>query len=297
MKKSLLALLLPGLLFSARSLAEADSQASGLTLLSPAGAGAFALGEAYTAAANEIDAMRANPASLGSLQSGHASLYYNRGGLEDHYGQAMVGRKVRWGGIGLGVNYYDGGDLFSYDTGAERRLKAQRDVVLTMGQAFQIGPVWLGFAEKILRSELVERDATAFAADIGVQSDLSTRLRLGAALQNWGSALKYNQRRERLPRLARGGFSVILIPGDTRLLWLADGVYLADDNEGRGGTGLELQIGPLALRSGYLKGRNLERLSVGLGVRLARLAFDYGLGLIDELNSQHLVSLSTRFGE
>lgn len=296
MKKIFLFIYLVTALLITPEALKARSPSAGLTLLSPAGAKSLALGESLTGAPDDIEALRFNPASLSSLGGGQASLYYLRGNLEDLYSQVLAGSKMRWGGLGLGLHYYDAGDLYSYDTGAERKLTAQKDVAITFGQSFRFHRFSIGVAEKYLMSELVDKKTSAFAADIGVYVPVSARFSAGASFQNFGTRLKYDQRSDRLPLLLRGGFAFQILPNRPVLSWFGDVAYLFGEEEARAGSGVEARFTPLALRLGYLKGRDLDKISVGAGIHFARFSLDYGLGLIDRLDSQHLVTLSARFG-
>src|SRR5512147_1933452 len=91
---------------------------SGLSLIETAGARPAALGEAYTASANDIAGFHYNPASLRSLESGQASFSYQQGLIEDSFGRLMLGVPSKNYGLGLSIGYYDGGD-FEITNGSE----------------------------------------------------------------------------------------------------------------------------------------------------------------------------------
>ena len=128
----------------------------GLTLLEAYGARPAALGEAYTAATNDIAAMGYNPASLKSLETGHGSFMYQKGLAEDAYGHFMVGAPTRLGHLGLSIGYYNGGEIELFDGTQERTVNAQTDLTVAMGYAGSIGNLALGVTGKYLSSELIE---------------------------------------------------------------------------------------------------------------------------------------------
>src|ERR1044071_10407581 len=89
------------------SFAAGNDTSSGTTLLEPTSARATALGEAMTAAPDDVSSMGYNPATLGSLNSGQASFMYEKGLAQDSYGQFLIGSPTTHGGAGLSVGYYE----------------------------------------------------------------------------------------------------------------------------------------------------------------------------------------------
>ena len=78
---------------------------------------------------------------------------------------------------------------------------------------------------------------------------------------------------------------------------LLDAPYYLNEQEARPAVGLEVNLGLISLRAGYKSGSDLEEFSVGTGFMLGRSSLDYSYGLVEELDSQHRVSLSMRFGQ
>src|SRR4051812_34477585 len=77
--KSLLIIVLASLAIVPSAHAKGAGTSGGLTLLEPFGARPAALGEAFSAATNDIAAFGYNPASLRSLNTGQASFMYQNG--------------------------------------------------------------------------------------------------------------------------------------------------------------------------------------------------------------------------
>ncbi len=138
--------------------------------------------------------------------------------------------------------------------------------------------------------------ARAFAGDFGLGLDVNSKIRLAASVQNVGSKLKFNDVGDDLPRIARAGASILLITKGLATTLFLDAPYHLNSEEYRPAIGLETVVGPMALRAGYKKGSDLEKFSMGTGLTLGALAFDYAFGLVDELDSRHRVSFSLRFG-
>jgi len=203
----LTALLLTVLGFPSKGLAKGKTSA-GLTLLGPQGARAAALAEAYSAASNDISALGFNPSLLSTLQTGQASFLLKRDVFDSTFGLFHIGRPLKNGGVGMSIGYFDGDSIHVFDGVKESDSTAQRDITVTLGLAQGVGPISFGVSGKYLSSELAETDhATAFAGDFGVNWKLNHRLRIGAAVQNIGSELKFNDEGDDLPRMARTGFS------------------------------------------------------------------------------------------
>lgn len=270
---------------------------AGLTLLEAPGARAAALGEAYSAAPNDIAGFGYNPALLSTLKTGQASFLFQKGVFEDSYGQVMIGSPYSKGGLGLSVGYYNGGDLDILDGSTERTVSAQRDINVALGSSFKFGRVSIGITGKYISSELAETaKATAFAGDFGLSLPVSSRLQWGAAVQNLGTKLTFVEVGDNLPRVARTGIAWNFAPGKLSTSLLVDGSYLMNEREFRPAAGLEMWVGPLALRAGYKGGSDLENFSFGSGFILGPSSLDYSFGLVDKLDPRHRVSLSFQFG-
>lgn len=279
-------------------LAKGAGTSGGLTLIEASGARAAALAEAFSAMSNELCAMNYNPGSLGTLQSGQASFMYQKGMMEDSYGQFLIGAPTARGAWGLQVGYYNGGTMdISYDGVTSQTVNAQKDVMVNLGLGRKLRSASVGVNLKYLSSQLIEKEkATAYAADFGLSMALGSRVRVGGAVQNIGTQLKYVQEGDSLPRIVRAGMAVSLVRGNSPLSLLVDAPYFVNEAEVRPALGLELGIGALALRAGYRKLGATNEFTIGTGFLLGKTSFDYSFGMMQDLESQQRVSLSMRFG-
>ncbi len=284
--------------FSSSLWAKGAGTSGGLTLIETSGARSAAMGEAFSAMSNELCAMNYNPASLGTLKTGQASFMYQKGLVEDSYGQFIIGAPRKNGAWGLQVGYYNGGDMeVSFDGNTSQTVNAQRDLMLNFGYGWNVRESSIGLNLKYLSSELIEREkATAYAADFGLSMPVGSRLRIGGAVQNFGTQMKYVDEGDNLPRIVRAGMAINLIQGRSPLTLLMDSPYFMNEAELRPAVGLELGLGVLALRAGYRKLGDANEFSVGTGFLLGRTSFDYSFGMMQDFDSQQRVSLSMRFG-
>ncbi len=267
---------------------------AGMTLVEAAGAKPFALGEAFSSVQNDISAMGYNPASLNSLTSSQASFQYQQGMAEDSYGEFRLGLPFQKSGLGFSMGLYKGGDTVLNDGTPTRTVTAQKDMAVSLGYARTLGSMSLGLTGKYISSELAESaKASAMALDMGLQAPLSSRLKMGLALQNMGNQLKYDQKKEDLPLKARAGLSWGFFKSSQLLI---DAVYSAKEKELNPAAGLEVGFGPLALRAGYQAGSDLQNFSLGTGFLINNLSLDYAFGLVQNLDSTHKMSISLRFG-
>lgn len=277
-------------------LAEAKGTSGALTLSQETGSRSAAL-RAFIAGIDEITALAYNPASLRTLSSGQASFLYEQGIADDGYANLVIGAPWRSNGWGIGVGYYNGGDLKFNDGLTQKTVNAQTDVAVTVGYAFKVKRASVGLAAKYLSSELAETaSAKAYAGDIGILYPMHPRFRVGASVKNLGTKIKYLNIGDELPSTAGPGAAFVLIPGRYLTTLYVDLPYDLVANELRQAAGLEFMFGPIAVRGGFKSGSELEKWGLGAGFMLGRASLDYAFGLVDKLDSRHRVSLAMRFG-
>lgn len=269
----------------------------GLTLLKNGSARALALSDTIGSMKNEVTSLAYNPASIASLESGQASLLYEKGLTDDTYSQFMGGYPFSFGSLGFTGAVYNGGNFDWFDGTTRKNVVAQKDLLLAATFAKKSGPLSWGVSGKYISSQLIEMEkATAMAVDIGATWDTNTRLRWAASLQNFGTRLTYIEDGDKLPKMARGGVSYVgAIYKHPTTLFL-DFPYDLNEAHLSGAIGSETTMGALAIRWGYSTYRDLGRLTVGAGLKFGPASFDYAFGLIEKLNSQQRVSFSYRFG-
>lgn len=284
------------LLLSPVAQAAQGGTSAGLTLKEASGGRPAALGEAVTAMTDDITAFSYNPASLESLKTSQASFFYRSGLANDTYGQLSVGSPLGEGSVGLSVGYFSAGDFDMNDGVNHRTANAQRDLSVGLGYSFYIGRLDLGFTGKYLTSALAETEsATAFAADAGFQLPLSSRVRLGGAIQNLGTKLTYRSEGEDLPTLIRSGVAVALTASKSAPILSLDGLYDVHASNLSPALGFEKPFGPLAFRAGYRTVHGAQRFTAGLGIAYSAFTLDYAIGMGSELNSMHTLSITSRF--
>lgn len=103
--------------------------------------------------------------------------------------------------------------------------------------------------------------------------------------------LKYQDKRNSLPLIIKTGVSYRF----NHLTAAAD-VIKTNDGSLRENIGMEYTIGKLfSLRAGYKIGYDLDSWAFGLGFKLKWVDIDYGMAIMDVLDSTHRTSLTYYF--
>lgn len=268
-----------------------------------AGARAVAMGEAYSAVADDATALYWNPAALTRIEKRSATFMhaaYLDSSFFDYgaYGQNL-GKK---GSFGIGVQYFSAGKITETDlTGTETGSFTPSDLAVSLGYAREVGGFSLGLAGKFVRSKILASAQTG-AADFGVLSPLyKKRLRLAFAAQNLGGKMKFEQESEDLPLVLRLGSSYKVTDR-----WLAAlDLGFPKDNDPFAALGTEYLLPVkddwrVALRAGF-NSRTLGDVdgftgtSFGLGLGLGGLGVDYGFLPFGSIGLTHRISLSYKF--
>lgn len=304
MRKALIALLLlPGLA------AEAGAQESASFLKIGAGARALGMGGAYTAIADDVNAMYWNPGGLGGLSkrelgATHAELVANT--RYDFLGYAQP---TKYGLLGAGAVYLSQGSLEGRDaSGKPTGGFSASDAALSLSYAARLAPgASLGASVKYIQSSIAEASARSYALDLGGIYQLA-RLgpgipRLGVAVQNMGPGMKFLDQSSPLPlTLAAGaGYSLPI------------GLTLAVDYKNRPhsqssefSVGTEYALLPaFALRGGYGTAKaasggagglsSFSGFAMGFGIKAHGYSIDYAITPFGELGNAHRLSLGARF--
>ncbi|OVE77149.1 hypothetical protein BVX98_03410 [bacterium F11] len=279
------------------SIAGETGVTGGLTLLEPSGARPAALGEAFSAASNDITAFSYNPASLRSLRSHQISMLFHRGFEDEFYSQVAAGYQTKKVNFGISLGYFDGGDFLLSDGIKAETVSIQRDIVGSLGVALGRETFSIGAAAKFLNSNLIQKEtASAMMVDLGIFGRLSSRLNFGAAIQNLGTPLKYVNREEDLPTLMRAGLSFDLMKKITNTTLFVDAPYHLNEKEILPAVGLESTFHALALRVGTKKKSDGQELTVGMGIHMTPATIDYSFAMLGDFDMRHRVSLMFKFG-
>ncbi len=272
------------------------------------GARAVSMGGAFTALADDPEALAWNPAGLASarreLSATHADL---TGGAR--YEFLGIAQPTRFGTLGAAGGYLMHGSLDGRDaSGKPTGSFSAADSVVTLGLGAKAGGLRLGGALKSVESRIAGYSASGYAADFGAQTELGLRgpgvASVGAALQNVGPGMRFLDQTEPLPLTAALGFAYRLPLGVT---------LAADFKERVHGRSSEIDVGTeyalfssFSLRAGYASSRAtpaapgtsaapLSGLGAGFGVRSHGYSLDYSMSPFGALGNVQRFSLGARF--
>ena len=298
-----------------------------LTLAVPAGAAgspslrrslnarSSAMADAYTAVPGGLSSLSTNPAGLASARRSQLDTLFTSGVLDDTFGFLGWAQPIPFGTLAAGVSYYDAGKVdLRFANGTVDTRTAQRDFVGHLAWGIPLpGGLSVGATAKAYRFDLAqEAKASGFAGDAGVQwLTPIPNLTLGAAVQNAGTAVKFDRDADPLPLTTRGGASWSWASSGpageeslsdvtrTRVLASAEAIKVRDEKIGGSvGGELAMDFGPdtaIALRAGWRLNSDVARFTFGVGMREGRFSLDYALAEKRTLGQTHYVGLGVRF--
>jgi hypothetical protein len=273
-----------------------------------AGARAAAMGEAYSAAADDATALYWNPAALTGIKHGSVVLMHAPYINSSHFDYAAYGR--RWGeraAVGASVQYFSAGSINQTDAaGAELGGLAAYDLAVSLGFAYRLRGSLDGYSAgisgKFVQSRILHTAQTG-AVDVGTLSPpmLDGKVKLAFSILNVGGTLKFDKTSAALPLTMKlGGVyqlkESILLSSDIGLP-RNDRPFLALGSEyrfkgvgdwwiaGRGGFNTQ-SIGSIDGFTG---------LSVGVGIGFGSSSMDYAFVPLGGIGQAHRLSLSFNF--
>lgn len=274
------------------------------------GARPAAMGFAFAAVGEDLNAIQYNPAGLAQLGGNNVSVTYLSYFQEINYGwmaYSLPSDLFGKGTLGISIGYLTLGGLETRGTtdsdtasgtfGASDLQAAVSYAVKDVMEGFS-----LGFNLKVISEAIDTTRATGFAADLGLflsLKELDPGLTASVALQNLGTGLKFVSVTDPFPTTVKAGVAYKLLDGT--FLLAADADYALQDSKlsFRGGMEYWLQ-GMVAPRIGYRVApasdlTTLSGLGMGLGLKVSELQLDYAYLPQGDLGNTHRVSLGYKF--
>lgn len=281
------------------------------------GARPVALGEAYTALAEDVHAVHYNPAGLAVLERQEASFMYNKffDGVSHQYG-AYAYPHWKYGTFASAITMLTVQPFEAY-TALDQPDGKVGASDLAVAAAWARDAPWfervsVGVSGKFIHSRLASYDAQAGALDAGLlwrQAD-NDGWSLGFAVRNLGTPMTFIAESFHLPLSAHAGLGYrggVPSWDDASYTLLLEAVG-SRDRDPFGAAGFEFRpVDEFALRAGWRQ--NLDSgigLSGGIGFRslekgfvadwFPELSLDYAFVDFGRLDHTHRVSVSFRFG-
>ncbi len=271
------------------------------------GARGLAMGGAYTALADDANAIYWNPAGLAALDKREVSLSHAELAQTTRLDFAAFALPTKAGvfaadGTYLSQSAIESRDALGHPAGSFQAADAE------LGGAFgrRTQLVDVGVSVKFIQSHIASAQAQTVAFDLGARRTLDGvglgKLILGAALRNAGPGMKFDSQTNDLPLRLAGGAAYAFAGGHALALELTDAPRVGGLDIGFGG---EYQaIRSVFLRAGYTtqsaiaggSGFDAARgLTLGVGLRRGSLGLDYAAVPMGELGSTHRFSLSWKW--
>jgi outer membrane protein OmpA-like peptidoglycan-associated protein len=274
-----------------------------------------AMGEAFTALANDVNVMRYNVGGLGTLRNIMLSTHWHKWIDDTYQGAFEVALPWRFGVAGFNLTYFNEGEITEVDANFRQtgRVIGSHDLIFSFGYGHYLrlfnNPLSFGAGVKLIRQELAGEPAAGTGIDLGLLYAMKN-VSLGATVQNLTAGkMKFINEEYLLPETARGGIAIRLPLGQqfkwtvgTDVAWTLGG----SDEKARIYSGTELRISKVfAVRGGYkFHDTELSRWGAGFGVIIpmnwfgrSSTALDYAYSPMEAFDSQtHRFSLSFTFG-
>lgn len=280
------------------------------------GARPAAMGNAFTAVADDVDALYYNPGGLAFLDYREMGMTHADYLLDTTFDFAGFAQPTRSGTFGLAITRLAAGTQQSYD--ANRNATGGFEASDTAyafsysrflkPRLFHDGRTGFGGNLKLLRSTIGQYSAQTVAVDLGVQHRFATRpLSLGASVTNIGRGMQFLDQVDPLPLTVALGGSYRLAGALGIALDVRHEYY---EQRTDIGLGTEYAILPsFSLRLGY--GSNFAQaasgsntgfssfggMGAGLGFKTNRYRLDYTFSPFGDLGNVQRVSLGARLGK
>ncbi|MFH2203170.1 MAG: PorV/PorQ family protein [Elusimicrobiota bacterium] len=266
-----------------------------------AGARAVGLSGAYTALANDANALHYNPGALARVRRSETTFMHSMlfQGLSQEYVSFASPR-----GWGLNLNMLRAGDIerttVANPNGTGLGQASFSDLALGGGYGHRLrDDLAAGIAFKLLRETIDGAAVTGYAFDFGgwYEAPGLSGLTLGLALQNIGPTVTFNEASESLPLNMRlgGAYSFELLG---RRHSAALDLTKSRTDDVLFAFGLECRIHrSLAGRIGFGTRNDAgPGISIGFGTRLRDFLFDYAFVPFGELGDAHRISIGHQWG-
>ena len=279
-----------------------------------AGARAAAMGEAYTAAADDAFALDWNPASVTSIRYKSISMMHSMYLADTSLSYLAYGENTGdMGGWGASVKYMSYGSFDRTDTHAQNiGSLSPYDMALSIAFAcyitgFNKDPeerFVMGAAGKFISSK-IDNDDNTLSADLGILSPwfFGRHVRFAFSGQNLIGSMRFDKEKDELPRILRGG-TVLRF---TKHFTLTADTIIYNDYSNVFAAGGEITMSPsygteLAVRAGFNtrnKDENVKssgNMSMGGGLKFRDIySLDYSFSPFGDLGTVHRFSFSINF--
>jgi len=254
------------------------------------GARAGAMGEAFTAVADDATSIYYNPAGMASADGVDLNVTHSEWLMDVRFEQVSVVNEMFGGAVGFNFTgvYYGSLDRYpDYPALVPDGTFSPYDLSCAAGYAMDVLPnLSAGVSAKLIYEKIDFESATGWAVDVGVvHRSLIEGLTLAASMLNLGPQAKFVEEKFYPPFQIRGG-AAYRYDAD----WLKGNVIVATDavfpNDGTAKLhmGMEYNYRRLvSVRAGYKSNYDMQGPTIGFGVAYRNLRFDYAFMPIENV--------------
>lgn len=279
------------------------------------GARASSMGSAFVAVQGSIDSLQYNPAAIGTLQNKTVTSSYLKGFAGATHGYFGYAHPTPLGSFAGSFLYFNAGKIsLNLSDGTRGSVTAEKNTAWTASYGKELfAGLHLGATYRFVRLNLAQTaSATTSQGDFGALWKTPLKgVSIGAAYQYAGPNITFESAGDPPPTTLRYGIAFRFPDVDVQkidpsvdldafdMTLAVDGVRTLHERHSPR-LGLELgltpaQIGRIAMRTGWVIGREAEGFTFGLGFAQGRFGFDYAFGSSLELGHLQHFSISARF--
>lgn len=255
-------------------------------LLVTTGARAEAMGQAFSAVADDINTLSFNPAGLANIRLPEVGYAREEFVSDIHFD--FLGAAIPFGGAGvLGLGYLGMGVTpFNSTANSSAPLVTAQDTALILGWGKSFYNLHLGAAVKYISQQVDTQQETSWGFDLGLRYRVLPHLTFAVSALNLEPG-PHLMDSESLPALLKAGGAWGVLEEPVHTLTLAGDVsYDATSEIPYYSLGAEYwYLGQFALRAGYLFNSQDQGISAGAGIRLGLFQLDYAFQPFNLLGS------------
>lgn len=270
-----------------------------------AGTRACGMGEAFTSVANDASAVYWNPAGLTGIENGEAVLSQYKW-LEDmKYTNICAAESLNNHGVaGLGIYRLSKNNIQGYSSdGTPTTALRMEDLAVAISYAFAFKTSGIttsfGVSPKYVQEIIADVKAKAFGFDAGFISCIpltkNIPLRIGCAIKNVGTKMRFDKEQDPLPRVVTTGISTDVL---AKTVTISADYTVPRDNDNYFNFGTELRpLKEIALRFGYRYKPDSKNEDLDKGVRcgISFGYFEYAYVHYGNFNDVHQFSVTMHF--
>jgi hypothetical protein len=272
----------------------------------PVGARPVALGNAYSALADDVNAVNYNPAGLGHIDSSEIEFTHSKWIDTLSYENIAFGQPLSIGTIGFNIFYLHMNPFEETDFyGPVGREIGYSDLAVTAAYGIRTDLINIGGSIRYALSSLADSYASLLSFSFGMQHaieipKLERSIKYSICLNNIGNDVRYESKKEPIPAgLTAGLYVPVLDIGRHKVDLMTDFNHpFAYDIQPTLSTGMEYTLSEIIfVRAGYRFNTDVNGITGGIGINYYNVGFSYALYPFGDLGFTHIISARIRISK